>query len=235
MINHEHYNDQQTPLESKSSPYYYTRRMSSLWELLGTLFWLRRSRRSCRPIDQTEPLLQENHSKTESCVFLDNDDFVFVDNDGPRSGSMPSPTPAPTPSPWTSLIRIIKLAETQRSYIYIGCFVLIVRLPFSLSIPNFVSASLAALARQDYDGAQQSIILILLYGSIDSVLNFCCGTLFGLANLNIVKTLRDDTFEAILGQDIVFFRDNDCGDLASRLSSDCSAIVGDLSGFFRDS
>ena len=209
-----------------------------IWALLGFRFW-RSPRRSKGAIDQMEPLLQgeiPHHADVETSLFFD-DDFVFVNGTQPglHVNQTSSPTTVPPQSPWASLVRIIKLARTQRSYIYIGCLVLVVRLPFSLSIPNFVSASLAALARADYDNVQSNIILLMLYGTIDSVLNFCCGALFGLANLNIVKSLRDDTFEAILGQDIVFFRDNDCGDLASRLSSDCGAIVGDLSGFFRDS
>jgi len=238
MICSDDQHNEKNQIESGLTSFYYTRRLSySLWELLGALFRPRRKQHSRGQIrDQIEPLLQENHSKLEPSFVFDDDDFVFVqDETNGLDSSIMNPKLIPTQSPWISLFRIIKLAKTQRSYIYIGCFVLIVRLPFSLSIPNFVSASLAALGREDYDLAQQNIILLLLYGSIDSVLNFCCGTLFGLANLNIVKNLRGDTFEAIIGQDIGFFRDNDCGDLASRLSSDCCATVGDLSGFFRDS
>ena len=134
---------------------------------------------------------------------------------------------------WTSLSRVIKLVGRQSFYLYIGCIVLVIRLPFSLSIPHFVSAALGAMGRADFSLARYNIILLLIMGTIDAILDFWCVVLFGLTSLNIVKCLRVDLFSAILKQEMAFFDSSKSPELASRLSSDCGAVGADLSWFFR--
>ena len=121
----------------------------------------------------------------------------------------------------TGTKRLIKLAGPQSFYLYMGCIVLLIRLPFSMSIPHFVSETIGALAKSDYDDAKYNIYLLLGLGTVDAVLDFFCVFLFGLTNLKITKGVRIDTFAAILQQDIAFFDVNKSGDLASRLNSDC--------------
>ena len=41
--------------------------------------------------------------------------------------------------------RLLQLASSQVLYLYLGCVVLLILLPFSLAIPHFVSTTLAAL------------------------------------------------------------------------------------------
>lgn len=133
----------------------------------------------------------------------------------------------------TGTKRLIKLAGPQSFYLYVGCIVLLIRLPFSMSIPHFVSETIGDLAKGDYDEAMHNIYLLLSLGTIDAALDFWCVFLFGLTNLKITKGVRIDTFSAILRQEIAFFDVNTSGDLASRLNSDTGEMAFDLTWFFR--
>jgi ABC-type multidrug transport system fused ATPase/permease subunit len=129
--------------------------------------------------------------------------------------------------------RLIKLAAPQMGYLYFGCIVLLIRLPFSLSIPHFVSSTLGSLARSDYHEARESILRLFILGTVDAILDFWCVFLFGYAKERIVRGVRVDLLAAVLRQDVAFFDRNTTGDLVSRLSSDCGAMAGDLTWFFR--
>ena len=120
----------------------------------------------------------------------------------------------------TGTKRLLKLAGPHTFYLYAGCIVLLIRLPFSLSIPHFVSETLGALARTDYGEAKTSIFLLFALGTVDAALDFWCVFLFGKCNLNITRGVRIDTFAAILKQEIGFHDMTGSGDLASRLNSD---------------
>jgi hypothetical protein len=133
----------------------------------------------------------------------------------------------------TGTKRLIKLAGPHTYYLYAGCIVLLVRLPFSLSIPHFISETLGALARSNYEEAKMNIFLLAVLGTVDAALDFWCVFLFGLTNLKITKGVRIDTFAAILKQEIAFFDLTKSGDLASRLNSDAGEMGNDLTWFFR--
>ena len=70
--------------------------------------------------------------------------------------------------------RLLAVAAPQVVYIYIGCITLLIRLPFSLSIPHFVSTTLGALADGEYDRARREIIWLFMLGTIDAFLDFWC-------------------------------------------------------------
>lgn len=122
--------------------------------------------------------------------------------------------------------RLLKLAAPQVMYLYIGCITLLVRLPFSLSIPHFISTTLSALAHGDFDRARREIFWLFLLGTIDACLDFWCIFWFGYANLRIVRGVRIDTFASILRQEVGFFDKHTSGELASRLNSDCGEMAG---------
>ena len=127
----------------------------------------------------------------------------------------------------TGTRRLIKLAAPQMFWIYLGCVVLLIRLPFSIAQPHFVSTTLGALSRQDWDAAKIEILLLFLLGIIDAVLDFWVLFLFGFAKENIVKGVRLDVFKAILRQEVAFFDINSSGELTSRLTSDCGEMAGE--------
>jgi len=133
----------------------------------------------------------------------------------------------------TGTKRLMKLAGPHTYYLYTGCMVLLIRLPFSLSIPHFVSATLGALARANYEEAKMNIFFLFVLGTVDAALDFWCVFLFGLTNLKITKGVRIDTFASILKQEMAFFDFTKSGDLTSRLNSDCGEMGYDLTWFFR--
>jgi ATP-binding cassette subfamily B (MDR/TAP) protein 9 len=124
------------------------------------------------------------------------------------------------------------LAAPQVVYLYIGCITLLIRLPFSLSIPHFVSTTLGSLSRGDYDRAWWEVLFLFTLGTIDACLDFWCIFWFGYANLRIVQGVRIDTFSLMLKQDIGFFDGHTSGELALRLTSDCGEMSGDLVRLF---
>ena len=129
--------------------------------------------------------------------------------------------------------RLFQEASPQMLYLYAGFAVLLIRLPFSLSIPHLVSTTLSALAQANFDRARHEIFLLLLLGSIDAFLDFFCVFLFGYANIRIVKGLRLGLFAKLIRQEVSFFDVTTSGELASRLNSDCSNMANDLTWFFR--
>ena len=128
--------------------------------------------------------------------------------------------------------RLLKLAQPQVLYLYIGCITLLIRLPFSLCIPHFVSTTLVALTQGDFHKGRHEVFWLFLLGSIDAFLDFWCVFWFGYSNLRIVRGVRIDTFAAILRQDIGFFDKHTSGELASRLSSDCGAMASGRCGLW---
>ena len=60
--------------------------------------------------------------------------------------------------------RLLKLAAPEVFYLYVGCLVLLIRLPFSLSIPHFVSTTLGAASRGDFVAARTEILLLFILG-----------------------------------------------------------------------
>jgi ABC-type multidrug transport system fused ATPase/permease subunit len=116
--------------------------------------------------------------------------------------------------------RLLQLASSQVLYLYIGCALLLVRLPFSLCIPHFVATALSALAQANFEVARAQVLYLLVAGSIDALLDFWCVFLFGFANQRIVRGVRLDLFAKLIRQEVAFFDEKSTGELTSRLTSD---------------
>ena len=185
--------------------------------------------------ENTVPLLEDVNGGMDG----DNDIEASSNNDTHGNAAESNgndiniPVDAPFESRITGTKRLIKLAGPHTFYLYAGCIVLLVRLPFSLSIPHFISETLGALARSNYSEAKMNIFLLFALGTVDAALDFWCVFLFGLTNLKITKGVRIDTFAAILKQEIAFFDLTKSGDLTSRLNSDAGEMGYDLTWFFR--
>jgi ABC-type multidrug transport system fused ATPase/permease subunit len=151
-----------------------------------------------------------------------------------RGPGYPVPDSTPT-SRLRGTRRLLQLAQPQMLYVYVGCAVLLCRLPFSLCIPHYVATTLGALAHQEWARAQSSILAIVVVGTVDALLDFWCVFLFGYATQRIVRDVRSNLFRQLLGQEVAFFdsHENPSGSLASRLSSDIVEMAADLTWFFR--
>lgn len=168
----------------------------------------------CRP--STRPLVVDNNDNLMEALLPRDDGEPVAENEQAYGTT-----------------RLLKLAAPQVFYLYLGCLVLLIRIPFSLSIPHFVSTTLGALSRGDYQRARQEILLLFILGTIDSALDFWCVFLFGYARERIIRGLRVDTFSSILRQEIGFFDTHTSGELSSRLSSDCGEMAADLTWCMR--
>lgn len=129
--------------------------------------------------------------------------------------------------------RLFKLAKNQKHCLILGCIVLLIRLPFSLSIPHFVATTIFALTKEDYDRTKENIILLIICGSIDALLDFWCVYLFGRVKEKIVRSIRIDAFRSIIKQEYAFFDERSSSELSSRLTNDCGSMAGNLTWFFR--
>lgn len=135
--------------------------------------------RRVRPLpnsEVTEPLLQDEAPDAEQTTSRQGEDYS-VSGSYIENPSVPSRTenansneqvPAEeevTSSRLRGTTRLLKLAGRESMYLWIGIVVLLIRLPFSLSIPNFVSATIGDLIDGDWDGAKRNILLLFLLGS----------------------------------------------------------------------
>ena len=135
----------------------------------------------------------------------------------------------------TSARRLWKLTANHRGWLIGGCVALLIRLPFSLSIPHFVSQVIGGLIESPpaYEQVKWSIVQLFVAGSVDSFLDFWCVYLFGVAQQKIIKGLRCDVFKALLAQDVEFYDKTKTGEMTSRLTADCAEMANDLTWVFR--
>ena len=178
----------------------------------------------------TEPLLAESETDVEAPDVGEDE----VPTEGERdSHDQDGQGEEESTSRLRGTRRLLQMASSQVLYLYLGCAALLIRLPFSLAIPHFVSTTLAALGHGDFHTARQEVLYLFVLGSIDAVLDFWCIFLFGYANERIIRGVRTDLFSKLLRMEISFFDSNHSGTLSSRLNSDCSEMAGDLTWFFR--
>ena len=135
----------------------------------------------------------------------------------------------------TSASRLWNLTRKHRQWLISGCIVLLVRLPFSLSIPHFISQVIGGLVSEpkNLSLVKESIISIFIAGTIDSFLDFWCVYLFGVAQQKIILDLRRNVFKALLSQDMEFHDVTSSGEMTSRLTADCAEMANDLTWVFR--
>lgn len=182
------------------------------------------------PNSVMEPLL--GLEMIQDGASIANDEHEGITNDEyPTAANVGETNESTTRLRGTS--RLLKLAGNQSIYLWIGIIVLVIRLPFSLAIPHFVSTTIGNLINEDYAGAKREILLLFLLGTVDAVLDFWCVYLFGKAKENIVRAVRVDTFASLMRQEQAFFDTTNTGDLISRLTSDCGEMSEDLTWFFR--
>eukprot|EP01062_Namystynia_karyoxenos_P082607 TRINITY_DN9332_c0_g1_i1.p1 TRINITY_DN9332_c0_g1~~TRINITY_DN9332_c0_g1_i1.p1 ORF type:complete len:869 (+),score=226.90 TRINITY_DN9332_c0_g1_i1:87-2609(+) len=129
--------------------------------------------------------------------------------------------------------RLLGFAGPERQWIFLGCAALLVRMPFSMAIPHFVSESIGAFGDGDESGARRQIVLLVLAGTVDSLLDFWNFFLFGYAQQRLIRRLRSDLFAQLLRQEVAFFDASPTGDLASRLQADTQEMASDLTWVFR--
>ncbi|KAF4669164.1 hypothetical protein FOL46_001581 [Perkinsus olseni] len=159
-----------------------------------------------------------------------------VEAGGAAGGSDQQPTARTSGTSREDLVhwtRLLGLARTQKTLLTTGSVVLLIRLPFSISLPHFVSESIGGLMDGDVGRVKHAIILLIVCGTIDALLDFWCVFLFSLVQQRIVRDLKRDLFASLLSQPLTFFDNNSSGELMSRITSDTGQMANDLSWVFR--
>lgn len=141
------------------------------------------------------------------------------------------------------IMRLLGLAGEFKGWVIAGCLALFFRLPFSIAIPHFVSDGIGgAIDHQSSDPTTRSnaaervymaVVLILVFGSVDAILDFFNYHLFVIVKQKVIRSLKLRLFENVMRQDLAFFDSEPIGDLMSRLTSDTTEMSSDISFVFR--
>ncbi|KAF4658161.1 hypothetical protein FOL47_008137 [Perkinsus chesapeaki] len=75
------------------------------------------------------------------------------------------------------------------------------------------------------DRVKHGILLLIICGTVDALLDFWCVFLFSLVQQRIVRDLKRDLFASLLSQPLTFFDANNSGELMSRLTSDTGLLT----------
>ncbi|XVF43921.1 hypothetical protein PTKIN_Ptkin02bG0080100 [Pterospermum kingtungense] len=125
---------------------------------------------------------------------------------------------------WRALSRMWQLIAKDRLVIFAAFSTLIVAALSEISIPHYLTASIFLAQSREVAVFHQNVrllITICVTAGICSGLRGCC---FGIANMILVKRMRETLYSALLLQDISFFDGETVGDLTSRLGSDCQQV-----------
>ncbi|GAA0165723.1 ATP-binding cassette [Lithospermum erythrorhizon] len=125
--------------------------------------------------------------------------------------------------------RIWGLIEDDKWAVYVAFAALTVAALSEISIPAVLTMSIFSAQRGEtaafYRNAQFLAILCVSSGICSGLRSGC----FAIANMTLVRRLRETLYDALLHQDIYFFDVEAVGDLTSRLGTDCqrlSRIIG---------
>ncbi|XP_031260400.1 ABC transporter B family member 26, chloroplastic-like isoform X2 [Pistacia vera] len=125
---------------------------------------------------------------------------------------------------WRALSKMWELVSKDRWVIYAAFSALIVAALSEICIPHFLTASIFTAQSGDIAVFHRNVRLLILLcvtSGICSGLRGCC---FGIANMILVKRMRETLYSALVSQDISFFDSETVGDLTSRLGSDCQQV-----------
>ncbi|KAK1318065.1 hypothetical protein QJS10_CPB04g01464 [Acorus calamus] len=124
----------------------------------------------------------------------------------------------------SALRRMWGLVAGDRWVIFVGFASLAVAALSDISIPHFLTASIfsAQSGETMIFWRNLKILALLCFTSgIGSGLRSCY---FGIANMILVRRMREILYSIVLVQDISFFDSETVGDLTSRLGSDCQQV-----------
>ena len=104
-----------------------------------------------------------------------------------------------------SFAKLLQLAKPDSRWILFGILSLLVRLPFSVSMPHFVAMTIGAVVDGNQQKFTKNVQYFLYAGVINGLLDFWNVFLFSFAQTRIVRRLRRDVFRSILRKKIEWF------------------------------
>ncbi|KAK3416740.1 hypothetical protein EUGRSUZ_H02501 [Eucalyptus grandis] len=125
---------------------------------------------------------------------------------------------------WRALTRMWELVARDRWIIFAAFSTLIVAALSEISIPHYLTASIFSAQSGNTAVFHQNVCLLVVLcisAGICSGVRGCC---FSIANMILVKRMRETLYQSLLSQDINFFDGETVGDLTSRLGADCQQV-----------
>ncbi|KAK4402739.1 ABC transporter B family member 26, chloroplastic [Sesamum angolense] len=125
---------------------------------------------------------------------------------------------------WRALKKMWELISQDRWVIFTAFVALIVTALSEISIPHYLTASIFSAKSSTIALFHQNVRLLVLLCITAGICSGVRGCLFGIANMILVKRLRERLYSTLLLQDISFFDSETVGGLTSRLGSDCQQV-----------
>ncbi|XP_011086630.1 ABC transporter B family member 26, chloroplastic isoform X1 [Sesamum indicum] len=132
--------------------------------------------------------------------------------------------PAKPVTVWRALKKMWELISQDRWVIFTAFVALIVTALSEISIPHYLTASIFSAKSSTIALFHQNVRLLVLLCITAGICSGVRGCLFGIANMILVKRLRERLYSTLLLQDISFFDSETVGGLTSRLGSDCQQV-----------
>ncbi|XP_004309980.1 PREDICTED: ABC transporter B family member 26, chloroplastic [Fragaria vesca subsp. vesca] len=137
-----------------------------------------------------------------------------------------------------ALTRMWGLVSQDRWVIFAAFSALIVAALSEISIPHYLTASIFSAQSGEVAVFRHNVKLLVTLCVVSGICSGLRGCCFGIANMILVKRMRETLYSSLLVQDIFFFDTETVGDLTSRLGADCqqvSRVIGnDLNFIMRN-
>ncbi|XP_071717628.1 ABC transporter B family member 26, chloroplastic [Rutidosis leptorrhynchoides] len=123
-----------------------------------------------------------------------------------------------------ALRRMWELISSDRWVIFAAFSALIITALTEISIPHFLTASIFSAQSGDTTVFYRNVKLLIFLCVTSGICSGLRGCWFSIANMILVKRMRETLYSVLLHQDIDFFDSESIGDLTSRLGSDCQQV-----------
>ncbi|KAK4429789.1 ABC transporter B family member 26, chloroplastic [Sesamum alatum] len=123
-----------------------------------------------------------------------------------------------------ALKKMWELISQDRWVIFTAFVALVVTALSEISIPHYLTASIFSAKSSTIALFHQNVRLLILLCIVAGICSGVRGCLFGIANMILVKRLRERLYSTLLLQDISFHDSETVGILTSRLGSDCQQV-----------
>ncbi|XP_047330802.1 ABC transporter B family member 26, chloroplastic [Impatiens glandulifera] len=137
-----------------------------------------------------------------------------------------------------ALQRMWELISRDQWVIFVAFSALILTAISEISIPHFLTASIFSAQGGEINVFHRNVRLLAVLSITSGICSGVRGCFFSIANMILVKRMREALYSALLSQDISFFDAETVGDLTSRLGADCqqvSRVIGnDLNWILRN-
>ncbi|KAG8366046.1 hypothetical protein BUALT_Bualt17G0035300 [Buddleja alternifolia] len=123
-----------------------------------------------------------------------------------------------------ALGKMWELIAQDRWVVFTAFVALIVTAISEISIPHYLTASIFSAQSSTIALFHQNVRLLVMLCITAGICSGVRGCLFSIANMILVKRLREKLYSTLLLQDISFFDSETVGGLTSRLGSDCQQV-----------